>query len=402
MTKEEINSLFEISEPFELPYKLLEKLLNDEKRQKLIDDFLKYDEDLSHDILRDYFQENNSNRSELKQDYTPDCICELLSQLVPETQYIIDCCAGTGSLTIGMNKEIYFQCEELSNMSIPVLLFNLSVRKINATVLEKNIITRQINKIYKVDDGRVTEQEQYVEIKPDVIISNPPYSISWDRIYDDRFLGYELPPKLKADYVFVLDIISRLSEKGQAFIILPHGVLFRGNQEKTIRKMLILNNLIDCIIGLPEKLFLNTQIPVVIMVFNREKKDTSLLFIDASKEYVKEKKNNNMTLEQINKIASVYRHRMEVDKLSHIASLDEIKNNDFNLNIPRYVDTYEEEQTINLNSVCREIREIDEEIKKCSNELVNMMKEMKCDDEEQTKKYLSDISPMLEALGGTE
>ena len=143
ITTEAINELFGIKESFELPESLLHKLLNKQEKDELCRAFMQFKFDMSNDCLRDYFQANNANRNNLKQDYTPDCLCELISELAPKTDEVIDICSGTGALTVGMGRDIQYQCEEISAMSIPVLLFNLALRNLNATVLQKRCLAQQ-------------------------------------------------------------------------------------------------------------------------------------------------------------------------------------------------------------------------------------------------------------------
>ena len=339
ITNKDINELIGIKESFELPDKLIKILLNEEEKDKLLNKFLEYDIDLKYDFLRDYFQEQHSNRNDLKQDYTPDCICEILSRLKKDNNKILDVCSGTGALTISnlYNNKIYVQCEELSSRSIPILLLNLIIRNVDGLVVQKDVLKNEITTIYKLEStdqfSNIKIVDELQEEKFDIIVSNPPYSLGWEPKYDERFYGYELAPKSKADYAFILDIVYRLSNNGQAFIVLPHGVLFRGASEEKIRKQLIENNLIDSIIGLPDKLFMNTQIPTLILVLNKNKKTNDVLFIDSSKNCIKKSKQNDMNEEHINKIISTYRERKEIEKYSHLASYEEIVKNDYNLDM---------------------------------------------------------------------
>ena len=196
---------------------------------------------------------------------------------------------------------------------------------------------------------------------------------------DERFSGAgRLPPKSKADYAFVEHMIYHLSENGTMGIVLPHGVLFRGAAEGKIREYFIgEKNYLDAVIGLPANIFYGTSIPTCILIFKKCREDDSdILFIDASKEFEKVKNQNKLRPQDIDKIVNTYKNREEIEKYSHKASLDEIKENDFNLNIPRYVDTFEEEEPIDLDEVVRELKEIsiemekvDEEIKKYCEEL---------------------------------
>lgn len=212
MTTEVINNLFGIKESFELPQALLAKLLDKAEKDKLCKEFVKQGFNGNNDCLRDYFQENNANRSNLKQDYTPDCLCKLISKLAPKSEKIIDICAGTGALTVGLNRDSFFQCEELSQMSIPVLLLNLALRNKNAVVLQKNVLIDEVQKVYKLNKADefsdIEVVDTYEENATDVVISNPPYSLKWEPKSDPRFEGYDFAPAKASDYAFVLDGIQ--------------------------------------------------------------------------------------------------------------------------------------------------------------------------------------------------
>ena len=178
-----------------------------------------------------------------------------------------------------------------------------------------------------------------------------------------------LPPKSKGDYAFIEHMLASLNENGTAGIILPHGVLFRASSEGKIRKQIIENNWLDAVIGLPENLFFGTGIPACILVFKKNKTDNNVVFIDASKEYDKGKNQNNLRNEDINKIVEAYKNRREIDKYCHIASFEEIKENDFNLNIPRYIDTFEEEEKVDMAKVKSDIEQIKIDIEQISHSM---------------------------------
>ena len=208
------------------------------------------------------------------------------------------------------------------------------------------------------------------------IVANPPFSAKWssDKSFldDERFGAYgKLAPKSKADYAFVQHMIYHLDENGTMGIVLPHGVLFRGAAEGIIRKYLVdEKNYLDAVIGLPANIFYGTSIPTVILIFKKcRSEDQDILFIDASKEFEKVKNQNKLREEDIEKIVNTYANREEIEKYSHRATLDEIKENDFNLNIPRYVDTFEEEEPVILEDVIKELKQINEDMKEIDAEI---------------------------------
>jgi type I restriction enzyme M protein len=365
-------------------------LFDKDKRLKIFKRFLEIENNLDYDWFTNYFQEEQANRNNLKQDYTPHCLCDLVNRLIPQqSEVIYDECCGIGGLTISTLKEhrdSIFYLEELSDNSVMLLLFNLSIRGINAYVKHGDVLTNQFKQVYKLTNNGEFSDIEIVgdadnEFKADVVISNPPYSLKFDNVdnykYDARFSNYGVPPKSKADYAFVLHGLSHLKENGSAFFILPHGVLFRGSKEGDIRKLLIDDNLLDAVIGLPSNLFLNTQIPVCVLIFKKTRNDKDILFIDASKEFVKEGKQNYLSDDQIEKIKSAYSLRKDIDKFSHVASLEEIKKNDYNLNIPRYVDTSEEKKPVDLAQVVSELVQIETEIEATEKEFVAMLKDLR-------------------------
>ena len=200
---------------------------------------------------------------------------------------------------------------------------------------------------------------------------------------DERFNEYgKLAPKSKADFAFVQHMINHMDEDGRIAVLLPHGVLFRGAAEETIRKYMIEKlNVLDTIIGLPANLFFGTGIPVCVLVLkkNRGENADNILFIDASKEYEAGKNQNILRDEDIDKIMEAYINRKDVDKFAHVASMEEIEENGFNLNIPRYVDTFEPEPEIDLNEVAGEIRKLQAEIKDIDKELKPFFDELGLD-----------------------
>jgi type I restriction enzyme M protein len=220
------------------------------------------------------------------------------------------------------------------------------------------------------------------ETEFDVVTMNPPYSAKWSAAagfkQDERFMDYggNLAPKSKADYAFLLHGFYHLKQTGTMAIVLPHGVLFRGGSERAIRKTLLQNGSIYAIIGLPSNMFYNTSIPTCIIVLKKHRDGRDVLFVDASNLCAKQKKQNVMTEEHINKVVELYKDRKNVDKTAYLASYEDIEANDFNLNIPRYVDTIEEEPEIDMSALAAKIKTTNKDIQKCNDDLLDMLSDL--------------------------
>lgn len=216
----------------------------------------------------------------------------------------------------------------------------------------------------------------------DVVTANPPFSLDkWghEEAEHDKFSRFRrgIPPKTKGDYAFILHMIETLKPKtGRVGVVVPHGVLFRGSSEGRIRQKLIEENLLDAVIGLPEKLFYGTGIPAAILIFKKQKADNGILFIDASREFKAGKNQNLLAEENIQKIIDAYRARAGVDKYAYFASLEEIRDNDYNLNIPRYVDTFEEEEEIDLMAVRAERQQLKAQLAELEGEMAKYLEEL--------------------------
>lgn len=388
MTRELINNLLGIIESYKMPEVLMNILNSKNERENLFEEFLKYEQDLSFDWFTDYFQQEHGDREALKQDFTPNCICEIISNLTEPTDTVADICSGTGGLFIKnwlVNKDAYFHCEEISGRTIPILLFNMAIRGINGELIHGDSLEQKIECVYLLkNNGKfsdITKVENVEQFKAKKVVSNPPYSIAWNttaKQLDIRFREYALAPKSKADYAFILHGLYQLEDNGTLLAILPHGVLFRGSAEGQIRKQLLEENIIDAVIGLPDKLFLNTQIPTLILVLKKSKNTNDVLFIDASKEFVTgtSRKQNTMNKDNINKILEAYKKRKFIEKFAFVSTMDEIRKNDYNLNIPRYVDTFEPEPLPDMEELIKDLDEIEKEIKKTEFNLLNYMKQM--------------------------
>ena len=294
--------------------------------------------------------------------YTPHEVSLLMSEIIANHLKdrskidIYDPTSGSGSLLInigkaaskyinGENKIVYY-AQELKQNTYNLTRMNLIMRGI----IPSNIFTRNGDTLE--DDWPYFDDSDpegtYNPLFVDAVVSNPPYSQNWDptdRDTDPRYKEYGLAPKSKADYAFLLHDLYHLKGDGIMTIVLPHGVLFRGGEEGEIRKNLVEKNNIDCIIGLPANIFFGTGIPTIIMVLKKQsKKDTNIQIIDASKGFIKEGKNNKLRACDIKKIVDCVIKRENIDKFSRVVSREEIRNNDYNLNIPRYVDSNEEQE----------------------------------------------------------
>lgn len=403
LTIDKINELLEIKESFHASYKLCDILKNQEERENLFFAFLQEEQDLSFDWFTEYFQEEHSDRKGKKQDFTPDGIIKVASGVLGVTKSNADLCAGTGGLTIkrwSENPEAFFYCEEFSDRAVPFLIFNLAIRNVDAVICHGDSLTRDFKAVYKLTRAErystVEELEIAPEFKAETVIMNPPYSMPWkpekEYLGQERFKEFEvLAPKSKSDYAFLLTGLDMLDENGTMSIILPHGVLFRGSAEGSIRKRLIEMNTLDAVIGMPDKAFLATDIPTAILVLRKHRTTTDILFIDAATECTKRGKQNVVEQHHVDRILHTVKERQSVDKFSKVVSLEEIKANDFNLNIPRYVDTFEPEEVPSLAEIVSDLKEVDAKIEKSYQELATMMQELVASDS-KTQKELDDFT----------
>jgi len=222
---------------------------------------------------------------------------------------------------------------------------------------------------FDIKNEDTLEHPQHVDERFEAVVANPPFSAKWSAsplfMSDDRFAAYgKLAPGSKADFAFVQHMVHQLADDGAMACVLPHGVLFRGGAEGHIRKVLIdEHNVLDAVIGLPANIFYGTSIPTCILVIRKQRTDKkNILFIDASQHFEKVKTQNVLLTEHIEKIVSTYRERTAEDKYSYVAELSEVAENDYNLNIPRYVDTFEEEEAVDLEAVARELKQLEVEM----------------------------------------
>ena len=312
--------------------------------------------------------------------YTPQTVSEIMARIVvmgkSRLRDVYDPTCGSGSLLLRVRKMIDEKAGKLYGQEKEPTTYNLA---------RMNMLLHGVP-YYKFDidnnDTLESPNEEHLEKKFEAIVANPPYSAKWSAsekfLTDERFSGYgKLPPKSKADYAFVQHMIHLLDDDGTMAVVLPHGVLFRGAAEETIRKYLIEDkNYLDAVIGLPANIFYGTSIPTAILIFKKCKETKDILFIDASNEYEKNKNKNALLQKHIDKILNTYEKRQTIDKYSYVASLDEIKENDYNLNIPRYVDTFEEEEPIDLDQVRKDLDSTNQEIEEIKAEINKYLREL--------------------------
>ena len=398
LTVEQINKLLEVEESFHASYKLTEILKVKNKREGLFERFLRLETDLSYDWFLEYYQSEHSDRKGRGQDFTPDAVAEITNKILGQGKSNLDICSGVGGLTIkryadNPNQEFY--CEEFSDRAMPFLLFNLAIRNVKGVVKHGDSLTREFKAVYKLNQSKEFSDIEILndaeDAKVETIIMNPPYSLNWsaDKTYleQDRFKEFSrLAPKSKADYAFLLTGLDQLADDGKMAIILPHGVLFRGGAEGIIREELIELNLIESIIGLPGKVFYNTEIPTVILTLRKNKENKNILFIDASEEFKNVPPKNVLEKEHIDKIVATYQGQKEIDRFSKLIKLDEIKENGFNLNISRYIDKYVEEYVPSLTDILKDMMKIDEEIELTQLNFANMVNQLVDKDPEGNKE----------------
>lgn len=313
--------------------------------------------------------------------YTPSGPAELLCRLaclgLTDVKDAADPTCGSGSLLLRLKN--YANVRNYYGQELTSTTYNLA---------RMNMILRGVPyRNFEIYNGDTLEHDYFGDRKFRVQVANPPYSANWSAdmrfMEDERFNEYgRLAPKSKADFAFVQHMVWHMDEDGRAVVLLPHGVLFRGGAEEVIRKYLIQKiNVLDAVIGLPANLFFGTGIPVCVLVLKRERNGNgdNILFIDASKEFEAGKNQNILRESDIEKIVSAYEKREDVEKFAHVATMAEIAANGFNLNIPRYVDTFEPEEEIDLNEVAAEIRRLQGEIKEIDAQLKPYFEELGLD-----------------------
>ncbi len=312
--------------------------------------------------------------------YTPQQVSIVLAKLVTtgksKLKSVYDPTCGSGSLLLRVAKEV----KEVSNF------YGQEMNRTTYNLARMNMILHGIHyRKFDIKQEDTLEHPQHIDKKFEAIVANPPFSAEWSAnplfMGDDRFSQYgKLAPCSKADYAFVQHMIYHLADNGSMAIVLPHGALFRGGAEQHIRKYLIEDkNYLDAVIGLPANIFYGTSIPTCIMVFKKCRENPeNVLFINAA-DYFERGTQNLLRSSDIDRIITTYRERVEVEKYSFLATLKLIAENEYNLNIPRYVNTFEEEEVIDITEVARQLKSLEKKMKNTDKALISFCKELKID-----------------------
>ena len=319
--------------------------------------------------------------------YTPPEVSTLLAKLVSPKpgDRICDPACGSGSLLIKVGQEVGTQNFALLGQESNGSTWSLC----RMNMFLHGMDSARVEWCDTINNSRLIENDELMRFN--IVVANPPFSLEkWghEEAAHDRFNRFwrGIPPKSRGDYAFISHMVEiALEGEGRVGVIVPHGVLFRGGAEGLIRQNFIEQNILEAVIGLPAQLFYGTGIPAAILIFNKGRKpwkeakterDRHVLFIDASREYEDGKKQNRLRVTDINKIVTAYRDFAETEKYSHRATLEELQEAEFNLNIPRYVDTFEEEEEIDIPAVQREIETLEAELTKTRKELNGYLAEL--------------------------
>lgn len=363
-----------------------------EKKDKLIAEVIKHiDEvdfkfsDTEADVLGDAYeyligQFASGAGKKAGEFYTPQQVSLIMAKIVSmgktQLKSVYDPTCGSGSLLLRVSKQCRvadFYGQELNTTTYNLARMNMILHEVRFTD-------------FHLEQGDTLEEPHHLEQRFEAVVANPPFSAQWSAhetfLSDERFSDYgKLAPKSKADFAFVQHMIHQLADDGVMSIVLPHGVLFRGAAEGVIRKYLIKErNYLDAVIGLPANIFFGTGIPTAILVFRKNRNpNDKILFIDASQGFEKAKNQNVLRPTDIDKIITTYQARTGLEKYSYLATRAELEENDYNLNIPRYVDTFEEEEPIDLNEVVQQLNKIEINMQNTDAELQKFCAELRID-----------------------
>ena len=310
--------------------------------------------------------------------YTPQTVSTLLAKIVTQgkdrLRSVYDPTCGSGSLLLRVKREV----KDVD------MIFGQEMNRTTYNLARMNMILHDVHFAkFDIKQEDTLTRPQHIDMRFDAVVANPPFSAKWsaDPIYlqDERFSRYgKLAPSSKADMAFVQHMLHQLDEQGTMAVVLPHGVLFRGSSEGVIRQYLIEKmNVVDTIIGLPANIFYGTSIPTCILVLKKNRTHTGdILFIDASNDFDKQKNQNKLLPEHLDKIIDAFTQRQNIEKYAKVATLQEVKDNDYNLNIPRYVDTFEAEDEIDLNAIAQQLKELEQQSQKTDEVIAEFCREL--------------------------
>lgn len=313
--------------------------------------------------------------------YTPQPVSKVLAKIVTtgkeKLRSVYDPTCGSGSLLLRVAKEV----KEVANF------YGQEMNRTTYNLARMNMILHDVHySKFDIKQDDTLEHPQHVNMKFEAIVANPPFSAKWSAspllMNDDRFSQYgRLAPHSAADFAFVQHMVHHIADNGTMAIVLPHGALFRGGAEGHIRQYLIEDlNFLDAVIGLPPNMFYGTSIPTCVLVFKRCRENpNNILFIDAGKEYEKLGNQNYLTDANIDKIITTYRQRKAIEKYSYVAPLEQVKENDYNLNIPRYVDSFDEEETIDIANVASQLKALEQDIAATDKVIAEYCKQLNID-----------------------
>ena len=313
--------------------------------------------------------------------YTPQTVSTLLAKIVTQgkdrLRSVYDPTCGSGSLLLRVKREV----KDVD------MIFGQEMNRTTYNLARMNMILHDVHFAkFDIKQEDTLTRPQHIDMRFDAVVANPPFSAKWsaDPIYlqDERFSRYgKLAPSSKADMAFVQHMLHQLDEQGTMAVVLPHGVLFRGSSEGVIRQYLIEKmNVVDTIIGLPANIFYGTSIPTCILVLKKNRTHTGdILFIDASNDFDKQKNQNKLLPEHLDKIIDAFTQRQNIEKYAKVATLQEVQGNDYNLNIPRYVDTFEAEDEIDLNAIAQQLKDLEKQSQKTDEVIAEFCKELGID-----------------------
>lgn len=310
--------------------------------------------------------------------YTPQTVSTLLAKIVTQgkdrLRSVYDPTCGSGSLLLRVKREV----KDVD------MIYGQEMNRTTYNLARMNMILHDVHFAkFDIKQENTLTRPQHLDKKFDAVVANPPFSAKWSAdplfLQDERFAAYgKLAPSSKADMAFVQHMLYQLDDNGTMAVVLPHGVLFRGSSEGVIRQYLIEQmNVVDAIIGLPANIFYGTSIPTCILVLKKNRENSSnILFIDASNDFEKQKNQNKLLPEHLDKIVAAFEKRENIEKYAHVATLQEVKDNDYNLNIPRYVDTFEAEAEIDLDAIAKQLQALEHDSQKTDAIIADFCKEL--------------------------